>query len=284
MNWQIWTGGVVLLLLALTALLAIWFSPYEPSSLTAGPALTGPSADHPFGVDTFGRDQLSRCLQGIQISLALGTVVTVAAFLIGTPLGLFSGYLGGLVDSVVGRVLDVVFAFPSILLALVLVAILGPGVVTAGIALTIIYIPIVARYVRAAVLSEREREYVLAARISGTSVFRIARRHLLPNVAASLIPLVTTVYSFIILAEAALSFLGVGAQPPLASLGRILSDNQGVIGTANYLVYIPATILCVIILALTLLGDGLRDAFDPRRSGREPSVARTLRRRGANVR
>lgn len=271
-HWQFRVGLIMLGLLFLIAVGGLVGTPYAPADLTAGEPLSAPSAGHFFGVDSFGRDQLSRCIQGIQISLGLGLGVTLTAFLIGTPVGILIGYLGGRIDSVISRILDVLFAFPSLLLALVLVAVLGPGVRTAAIALVIIYVPIVARFVRGATMAERTREYVVSARISGTSLARVAGKHILPNIVTSMIPMLTSVFSFVVLAEAALSYLGVGAQPPLASLGKMLSDNQGMIGTANFLIILPCLTLSIIILSLTFVGDGLRETLDPKRVRRPQRV------------
>jgi ABC-type dipeptide/oligopeptide/nickel transport system permease subunit len=254
----------VLLVIVIVAAFAPILSPYDPAQLNAGPALQGPSLDYPMGTDAFGRDQLSRVIAGARISVGVALIVAGIAIAIGFPLGLIIGYVGGRLDFAVGRVLDVLFAFPSLLLALVLSTILRPGLRTVIIALSIVYVPIVARFVRGAVAAERRRDYVTAARIAGASPLRIVLRHIVPNTISPLLVLTTAIMAFTVLAEAALSYLGFGAQPPTSSWGKMLTENQSYASTDTYLVIFPGLAITVLVLALNVLGDSLRDHLDPR--------------------
>ncbi|GAA4664448.1 ABC transporter permease [Amycolatopsis dongchuanensis] len=254
--------AVLLGLITIAALLAPAIQPYDPQDLTAGIPLDPPSPEHWFGVDDFGRDQLSRILDGARISLSISGIVAAVSMAVGTPIGLFLGYRRGRLDFVVGRLLDVMFAFPGLLLALVLATALGPGLTTATIAMCIIFTPLAIRFVRGVVASESVSDYVVAARIVGASSVRIAFRHLLPNIKSQLFVIATLIMSFAVLTEAALSFLGVGAQPPSASWGRMITDGRAYITTQPFLALIPALAIAVLVLLLNTLGDGLRDRLD----------------------
>jgi ABC-type dipeptide/oligopeptide/nickel transport system permease subunit len=254
----------VLTLTVIVALFAPLIEPHDPAQLGVGAPLQAPSLEFPMGTDAFGRDQLSRVIAGARISVAVALVVAGAAVAIGFPLGLLVGYAGGRLDFVVGRTLDILFAFPSLLLALVLSTILRPGLRTVIIALIIVYVPIVARFVRGAVAAERRRDYVLGAHIAGASPFRIVVRHIVPNTISPLIVLTTAIMAFTVLAEAALSYLGFGTQPPTSSWGKMLTENQTYASTEAYLVVFPGLAITVLVLALNLLGDSLRDHLDPR--------------------
>jgi peptide/nickel transport system permease protein len=201
---------------------------------------------------------------GARISVVIAVVVTAASMAIALPLGLVIGYRGGTLDFVAGRGLDVLFAFPGLLLALLLSTVLGPGLTTVAIALVIIYVPVITRFVRGAVASERSRDYVSSARVAGATMPRILIRHIAPNIMSPVVVLATSIMSFTVLAEAALSYLGLGAQPPTASWGKMLTENSDYLSTASYLVIIPGAAIAVLVLALNLLGDGLRDHLDPR--------------------
>jgi ABC-type dipeptide/oligopeptide/nickel transport system permease subunit len=261
---RVWIALPVLALMAVVALFAPLIEPHDPTQLNVGAPLELPSLEFPMGTDGFGRDQLSRVIAGARISVGVALVVAGAAVAIGFPLGLIVGYAGGRLDFAVGRVLDVMFAFPSLLLALVLSAILGPGLRTVIIALIIVYVPIVARFVRGAVAAERQREYVFAARIAGASPARIVMRHIVPNTISPLLVLTTAIMAFTVLAEAALSYLGFGTQPPTSSWGKMLTENQTYVATEPYLVIFPGVAITLLVLALNLLGDSLRDHLDPR--------------------
>ena len=239
-------------------------APYDASELWVGPIAEGPSWEHPMGTDAFGRDQLSRVLEGTRLSMGVTAVVAVSATLIGMPLGLLAGFRRGSWDHLIGRVTDGVFAFPTLLLALTLAAILGTGVSTAVIALTIAYVPIITRFVRSAVIAETARPYVTAAHTLGFSKWRVLFNHVVPNIISPLLVLVTSVMALAVLAEAALSFLGVGAQPPAASWGRMLTENRAYLGTEPALVLFPGAAITGLVLSLNILGDALRDELDPR--------------------
>lgn len=257
----------MLLFAGLVAVFGPLLSPYAYDQLAAGPIREAMSLAHPMGTDQFGRDQLARVMWGARISLGIPGTVLVGSILVGAPLGLLSGYARGIVDNLVSRVLDVLLAFPVLLLVLVLATVLGPGLITAAIALVIVYIPVVARLVRGAVVVEAESEYILAARTAGARPVRIVLRHILPNITSPLLVLATSIMAFSILAEAAISYLGIGAQPPASSWGKMLTDGSPYYSTAPYLAVFPGLAIVYLVLALNLLGDGLRDQLDPRSLG-----------------
>lgn len=261
-NSRVLVSGGLLAIIALMALLAPLLEPYDPQNLSAGLPLTGPSASHPFGVDNFGRDQLSRILDGARISLGTALVVTAISMAIGTSAGLILGYRGGRWDFFAGRMLDVMFAFPGLLVALVLATAAGPGLTTATVAMCIIYAPLATRFVRGVVAGESVKVYVVAARVLGVPSRRIAFRHLLPNVAGQLLVLTTLIMSFVVLTEAGLSFLGVGAQPPSASWGRMITDGRPYLTSEPYLALVPAVAVTILVILLNMLGEGLRQRLD----------------------
>jgi peptide/nickel transport system permease protein len=262
-DWRIRIGLVLLGTMVLLAVFADVIAPYDPLALGMGPPLSPPSLAYPAGTDDLGRDQLSRLIYGTRISVVVALTVAAGAFAVGLPLGLFVGYRGGLLDGVVGRVQDVGFAFPVVLLALLLSVILGPSLQTAIVALIIVYIPIVTRFVRGVVLTVREREFVAAARISSAGTAWILGRHILPNIASPLVVLAAGVMAVAILAEAGLSYLGFGAQPPTPSLGRMLTESSLNFSRAPYLALFPGLAIGVLVLGLNLVADGLRDHLDP---------------------
>jgi len=266
LNTRIRVSIYMLFFLAALSAIAPFITPFHSDQMGTGQTLLGPTWQHPFGIDSMGRDQFSRVTEGIRLSAFIGFTVMSTSLLVGIPVGILSAYKGAFLDSLFSRVLDLLFAFPNLLLALVFVTILGSGSWTALLALVIIYIPIASRFVRSAALAEKDRDYVSAAKVNGASTFRICARHILPNIAPSLLVLGTNIFAFAILAEAALSYLGVGAKPPTPSLGKILTENQGFITTSSHLVIIPAVTLSFLVLSLNLLGDGLRDYLDPKKS------------------
>lgn len=261
-NYRVTICTVLLALATLAAVFAPLLAPYGPNDLAVGDPLSPPSPDHIFGVDNFGRDQLSRILDGARISLGISAVVTVVSMGVGAPLGLILGYRRGRVDFVVSRFLDLLFAFPGILIALVLATALGPGLTTAAIAMCVIYVPQATRFVRGVVASESVKDYVVAARTVGASGFRVIFVHILPNIRSQLLVITTLVMSFAVLTEAALSFLGVGAQAPSSSWGRMLTDGRDFLMTQPFLAVVPALAIAALVLILNGLGDGLRDRLD----------------------
>jgi len=262
-DWRVAVACAMLGAAGLIAVLGPVVIPYPYDLIGAGPPREPMSLAHPMGTDQFGRDQLSRVVWGTRISIGIPLAVLVGAVGLGLPMGLVIGYARGPIDDLVSRVLDVMFAFPVLLLVLVLATALGPGLATATIALVAVYVPVVARIVRGAVVVESEREYVLSARVIGARSARIVLRHILPNVTSPVVVSATSIMGFSILAEAAISFLGVGAQPPASSWGKMLTDSSAYYATAPYLAVFPGLAIVYLVLALNLLGDGLRDKLDP---------------------
>lgn len=256
-------GACIIAWLSLMALAGPAAYRVSPTAMDVMSILSPPSAAHPFGTDDFGRDVLSRVVHGTRLSLAVGASVLVLTSLAGTILGLVSGFFPRL-DNVLMRVMDAVMAFPAILLALVIMAILGPRTVNVVIALAIVYTPRTARLVRGTVLAVRELDYVEAARALGATDWRIIGRYILPNCLAPVIVQGTFVFAYSILGEAGLSFIGVGTVPPTPSLGNILSDARPMLREAPWMALLPGGTIALAILGLNLLGDGLRDLLDPR--------------------
>lgn len=257
-------SGVVLAALVAVALLGERITPYDPLAQNVPDRLQQPSAAHWFGTDELGRDVFSRVLSGAEVSLQVGFVAVGISLFAGTVIGLLAGYYGRWLDDGLMRFMDVLFAFPAILLAIVVVAVLGPGITNAMIAIGIVYTPIFARIARASVLSVREEVYVRAARSAGAGDLRILGRHVLPNIAAPLIVQTSISLAFAILSEAALSFLGLGVQAPNPSWGRMLSEGRGFIEQAWWMAVFPGVAIFVVVLAFNMLGDGLRDVLDPK--------------------
>jgi peptide/nickel transport system permease protein len=271
-------GMVILGTLVVIALTAQWIAPYDPytpligvETITMREApcihLFGCPASHPqhlMGIDGNGRDEFSRLLYGARLSLMIGFSTVSFAIIIGTILGALAGYMGGWVDNVIMRVMDVLLAFPSLLLAIAIVTMLGPGLINALLAIGIVSIPSYARVVRASVLSVREMDFVLATRALGGNTFEILFKRILPNALTPLIVQGTLGIATAILDAAALSFLGLGAQPPTPEWGSMLGAERNQVFTAPHLVFYPGLAIILTVLSFNLLGDGLRDALDPR--------------------
>ncbi|SHV79697.1 dipeptide/oligopeptide/nickel ABC transporter permease [Mycobacteroides abscessus subsp. abscessus] len=263
------TNPVTVLSAAVVAAVVIavgagWLAPYGINDVDVPQALRPPSAAHWFGTDELGRDVLSRVLTGLQASMTVAVVSVACAAVVGTALGVMAGYRGGWLDTVVMRVVDVMFAFPVLLLAMAIVAVLGPGLATTIAAISVVYVPIFARVARASTLAVREEPYVAVSRTMGTPAAYILARHVLPNITGPLIVQTSLSLAFAILSEAALSFLGLGIQPPQPSLGRMIFDSQGFVTLAWWMAVFPGAAIVVIVLACNLLGDGLRDVLDPK--------------------
>jgi peptide/nickel transport system permease protein len=256
-------GGVLTALFLLIALAGPLLAPYDPMKLQPAERLRPPSASHWLGTDDFGRDVLTRMLYGTRVSMSVSLSVVVLCASLGIVLGLLAGYYRR-VDAVLMRVLDGLMAFPAILLAIAIAAVLRPSITTAVVALTIVYVPRFTRVMRAPVLVAKETLYVDAARAAGASDARILLRHLLPNSIAPLTVQATFTFAFAILAEAALSFLGVGVPPPAPSWGGMLNDGRQYMAQAWWMTVGPGAMLMTATLALNLFGDGLRDVLDPR--------------------
>jgi peptide/nickel transport system permease protein len=258
------TGVLLVGAFALAAVAAPVLAPYDPGSIDITSRLASPGRDHLLGTDALGRDLFSRLLFGARWSLGAAFVVTVLVSAIGVVVGAVSGYLGGRVDAVAMRVVDALLAFPTILLALAIVGILGPGLRGVLVALVMVGWAGHARVVRGIVLSIREREFVMAARAVGGNSVHILRRHVLPNVVSPVVVLASLEMGQLILALAGLSFLGLGVQPPAPEWGTMLNDGRVFLLTAPQLMIYPGVAITLVVLGLNLLGDGLRDALDPR--------------------
>ncbi|MFN4209439.1 MAG: ABC transporter permease subunit [Devosia sp.] len=263
-------GLVVFILLVLTAIFAHWIAPHSPiqqyrDALLVPPAwLEGGRPEFLLGTDAVGRDILSRLIHGSQYSMLIGTVVVVIALITGIAVGLLAGYAGGWVDTLLMRIMDLILAFPSLLLALVLVAILGPGLINMMIAIALVLQPHFVRLTRSAVLGEMGKDYVTSARVAGAGHLRLMFKTILPNCLAPLIVQATLSFSSAILDAAALGFLGLGAQPPTPEWGTMLAEARQFILRAWWVVTLPGLAILITVLAINLVGDGLRDALDPK--------------------
>lgn len=259
-----WVGLWLTLAVIVAAVAAPLLSPYDPTQMFRDARLAPPGPAHWFGTDELGRDLLSRILYGARVSVQVGLISVGIGAAGGSVLGLISGYYRGIVDMLVSRFMDILFAFPSILLAMAVVAVLGPSLTNTMVAIGIVYIPIFTRVVRAAVLAVRELEYVEAARALGLREARILLAHVLPNSVAPLLVQASLALSGAILTEAALSFLGLGVQPPTPSWGSMLSASRRYMELGYWTALFPALATMVTVLGFNLLGDGLRDVLDPR--------------------
>jgi len=257
-------GGVVMVVFIIMALLPNVFAPHDPFEMFAERRLLGPAAGFPLGNDRFGRDIASRIVYGMRASFQVGIVAVGLAVFTGTLLGLVAGYQRGVLDYLIMRVLDALFAFPSTLLAISIVAVLGAGIPSIVLAIGIVFTPTFGRVARAPVLSVKEQEFVTAARCIGAGAPRILLRHILPNVLTPIMVQATLSLSGAIIVEAALSFLGLGAQPPMPSLGSMLSEGRPFMEVAPWVVLYPGLALALIVLGANLFGDAVRDMLDPR--------------------
>jgi peptide/nickel transport system permease protein len=256
-------GLAILLVFVLLAALAPLLAPYAPGKLSIVNRLKPPSATYWFGTDEFGRDIFSRMLYAGRLSLSVGAAVVVLSSLIGVTLGLLAGFFKRL-DTPIARLIDAMMAFPDILLAIALVAALGPSLMTVIIALSIVYAPRLARIVRAATLVIRELPYVEAARAFGNPTLRIMTRHVLPNIVSPITVQATFIFASAMLAEAGLSFLGLGVSPDIPTWGTMIASGRQYIGQADWMTYFPGFAIVLAVLSLQMVGDGLRDLLDPR--------------------
>jgi peptide/nickel transport system permease protein len=261
-------GVIIVTLLVLVAIAGPYVAPYDPNEIDFTVRFAPPSLDHPMGADDFGRDILSRVMHGARVSLQVGIIAVGIAGTVGSLLGLVAGYAGRVLDETIMRAMDVIFAFPAILLAIAILAALGKGIENAMIAIGIVYIPIFARIARSSVLSIREEEFIEAARSCGATDIRILFKHILPNAMAPLIVETTLSLAFAILAEAALSFFGLSVQPPDPSWGRMLSEGRGYFRQSLWLAIFPGLAIMITVMGFNFLGDGLRDAMDPNMRGK----------------
>jgi peptide/nickel transport system permease protein len=266
--WATPSGRVGCVLVGLVVLAAIAgaldITPYSPQFQNPVATLKGPSFAHPFGTDQFGRDMLSLDLQGLYLSLKISCVAVAIAGVVGTVAGIVAGYFGRWASVLIMRVTDMLFAIPAILLALAIVTALGPGWRNSALAIGIGYIPIFVRVVRGPVLVLRDAGYVRAGRVLGFSSVRLLFRHILPNVAGTVVVQISLALAWSVLAEASLSFLGLGPPPPAASLGEMVSQSSSLAATAWWTLAAPSLAIVVAVIGFNFLGDGLRDAIDPR--------------------
>lgn len=257
-------AGLIVLTLILAAVFAPLIAPYAPDAVRTGKPLTPPNRTFLFGTDDLGRDMFSRIVYGSRITLRIGLIIVAVEVVIGVTVGLVAGYFGGWTDSILMRFTDVMLAFPGIMLALAIVATLGPGLTNAIFAVALSSWPVFARVVRSSVLTVRESEYITAGRVLGASHVHVMWRGILPNVLAPIIVLASLEFPAAVLVAAALSFLGLGAQPPTPEWGALLTDARNYIRTAPYLINIPGMAIFLTVLAFNLLGNALRDVLDPR--------------------
>jgi peptide/nickel transport system permease protein len=261
-------GLVLVALLGLTAALAPWLAPFDPARQSLIEKRALPGSKYLLGADEFGRDILSRVIYGTRVALLVGIVSVTLAVALGLGLGTAAGFAGGWIDAAIMRGVEILLAFPYLLLAIAIVAALGPGVVNTTLAVGIWGAPAVTRIVRGSVLGLRETEYVGAARALGAPTAALLRRHIMPNLLPGLVVYATLFMANAILLEAALSFLGLGVQPPIASWGLMVSTGRDVLLVAPHVATVPGLAIMVAVLAFNLVGDGLRDALDPRLRGR----------------
>ncbi len=257
-------GGIITLVVLLGALLAPIIAPWDPLKFDPPNRLSGPSAEHWLGTDQYGRDLLSRVLFGARFSLSVAAVSVLAGLLVGGTLGLLAGYFRGWFDLAISRLADILIAYPAILLAIAFLAFLGGGFINLVLAISVVFVGPFIRVARAAVLTVREELYVEAGRAVGASDARMIFRTILPNAAAPLIVEVTLRFAYAVLAEAALSFLGLGIQPPFPALGSMVSEGRAFLSLSPWGSIVPGCAIVLMVLGFNLLGDGLRDALDPR--------------------
>jgi len=254
---------IIALLLVVVAIFADLISPYDPMSVDVAASLQGPTLKHLFGTDRFGRDLLSRVIFGARVSLGIGFSSVAAAMVVGSLLGLLAGYFGNGWDTVIGRLMDILFSFPLLLLAIAIAGMLGPGIPNAIMAISIVYIPFFFRVARGPTLTEREKEYVQAARVIGAGSRRILWRHILPNLLSPIIVQASVTIAYAILTEASLSYLGLGTPLLTPSWGTTLNEGRTYLQMAPWISIFPGIAIMLAVLAFNLLGDGLRDLLDP---------------------
>jgi len=266
-----WVGSTIVGFVTVLALVSLFWTPHDPiNAVNVAERLQPPTLQHLMGTDHLGRDVLSQIMIGARTSISVAVVAVLLGVGLGVPLGLLAAQQGGRLDEIVMRLNDLVFAFPALILAILLTALLGPGAVNAIIAIGIFNIPVFARLSRGPAMVLWRREFILAARMSGKARWRISVEHILPNIMSLLIVHATIQFSLGIIAEAGLSYVGLGAQPPTPSWGRMLAESQTMISFAPWLALFPGSAIFATVLGLNLLGDGLRDYLDPKLAGVTP--------------
>lgn len=256
------TGIVIFMAFLALAAFAPWIAPHDPSSMATGPRLASPSLEHLMGTDDFGRDIFSRAIFGTRLSLLVAFASVALSSTVGTVVGIVAGYRGGLIDTLLMRSVDVLLAFPGIMLALAIAALLGTGMTSVILAVGISGIPLFARMVRGSVLSVSRQDFVLAARAVGCSTGRVMRSHILPNVVGTAIVLATLQMAYAVLVSSSLSFLGVGVQPPTPEWGAMANAGRGLVTTAWWVSTFPGLMIVLFVIGVNVIGDALRDAFD----------------------
>lgn len=268
-NKTSWVGLGVFLIVAALAILAPWIAPYDPLDQNILFRLKPPSAEHWFGTDYYGRDTLSRILWGARISLAIGLLAIGSAMVLGTLIGMVAGYYGGRTDIIIMQIMDVLLAFPSLILGLIVVAMLGPSIANLVIAIALTAIPPFARIARAPTIAVKNREFIEAGRALGYSDARLMFGHILPNIAPEILVMGSLWLATAIRVEASLAFIGLGVAPPTATWGGMIREGFENILDSFWLALFPSIAILIVVFALNLLGDGLRDAIDPRLRGEE---------------
>jgi peptide/nickel transport system permease protein len=263
-NRMLVLGGVIVIILILTAILGPYLSKYDPVEMDFASRLVPPSGKHWMGTDQFGRDILARIIYGARMSLLVGTIAVLIGMGFGVILGALGGYFGGLLDEILMRIMDALLAFPTLLLAIGLVASVGPSMGAVSVSIGIINIPRFARVMRSSVLKERQKEYVEAARAIGQTHLKIIWKHIGPSCLSPSIVMATVIFATAMIIEAALSFLGVGVPPPTPSWGSMLEESRRYLSQSVYLTIFPGITLSLAVLGFNFLGDGLRDLLDPR--------------------
>lgn len=263
-NWRARLGAILVALAVVAAIFAPWLTPYVPNKPDFTAILSGPTLAHPMGTDDLGRDVLTRILYGARVSLLVGFVSVVSSLAIGAMLGAVAGYAGRWIDAIIMRVMDVIFAFPSVLLALAITAALGPSLTNAILAIAIVNLPVFARLARAQTLVVRSLDFVEAKRAMGFGPVNILMRTILPNITAPLIVQGSLLFAMAIITESYLSFLGLGAQPPTATWGNMLRNSIAFLEIAPWMAWFSGLSIFLTVLGFNLLGDALRDFFDPR--------------------
>ena len=267
-SFSFWIGSLCVLSIFSLAILSFFWTPYDVTILEISNRFKTPSLENILGTDHFGRDILSMIMVGAQTSIAVALVAVSIGIIFGLPLGMIAAAKRGtFFDDLVMRFNDLIFAFPALIIAILITAVLGPGAFNAIIAIGIFNIPVFARVARGAALTQWSKEYILAAKVAGKGSLLISIEHIIPNILNLLIVQATIQFSLGILAEAALSYVGLGAQPPIPSLGRMLADSQTMISIAPHMAIFPGMVIVITVLGLNVMGDGLRDYFDPKLIG-----------------
>ena len=267
-SFSFWIGSLCVLSIFSLAVLSFFWTPYDVTILEISNRFKTPSLENILGTDHFGRDILSMIMVGAQTSIAVALVAVSIGIIFGLPLGMIAAAKRGtFFDDLVMRINDLIFAFPALIIAILITAVLGPGAFNAIIAIGIFNIPVFARVARGAALTQWSKEYILAAKVAGKGSLLISIEHIIPNILNLLIVQATIQFSLGILAEAALSYVGLGAQPPIPSLGRMLADSQTMISIAPHMAIFPGMVIVITVLGLNIMGDGLRDYFDPKLIG-----------------